>query len=637
MSIVYFAWVDPGTAFSAGTHAVFDEQVVSFTIDHEEGSFAKLTLVIRNPKVGPLSAGRKIWAWLSVENGSEVTPLFYGRIVAIPQNILGETITYDLLARPSDWPEQRVALADAMRVLPFYDEVFVSEEQRDNPDAVLEGYSKRWHIDRVTHIVTASDVLAGEDGVIEFGTADVPYDSLNISVSRAPLTAVTVKGSIPWVQGAAGVLDMGTKIIPTYTTDSLVNNWPKTGDALAGGYYVVSATAINETPAAQNVSWNFSYSNRAEKHEDGDVMSISESYSGPGGRVPLGGAIRQYGEIVIGDPETGTPASSSINQTFLVLLRGQIRTTLVLGIGASRDRKDNVQLTLESDLQPVLRDPDDTSDKELIDIGGVDVSKTCTSDASPIENAGRSEFVTTDRGIQSIEYMLARARARLLMGARVVDVSFNCRFDAAVAVELSCRKNGFIADSRIPGGEALGKIVSYSLSGDGSSGVFIASIKMSCAVGNGNTLETSAGSSEYVDNSYMDPSYQTHIGQVIALSSGDVGYSPPVLASGGGGVFMAALSKSDLVVREEIISSAPEQKTAFDSNITPFGGDGASLYVAFADYYEAAARESYERMAEVEMWYELELKNLEGAGIEAHWEVPTAALVIPKQIDLTAA
>lgn len=636
--IVYFAWVDPGTAFGAGQQ-VQDEQIVSFDVTQDEGSFAKLTIVIRNPKVGPLSAGRKIWAWLSVDTGSEVVPLFFGRLVAMPSNILGETITYELLARPSDFQDQKLALAETLRVLPFYDEVFVSEEQRDNPDAVLEGYSARWHIDRVTHEVTISDVLAGEDGVIEFGQSDVPYDSLNISIARGPLTAVTVKGSIPWVQGAEGTLDMGTKTIPTLTSESIVNNWPKTGDSLAGGYYVVSATAVNERPIVRDVSWQFSYSNRQEKHSDGDVMSIQESFSGPSGfRAMDGVTLQEYGEAVTGDPATGTPASSSINRQALVAVRGQIRTTLVLGISASRDRKDNVQLTLESDLQPVLRDPGDTSDKELIDIGGVDVSKTCTSEAAPIENAGRSEFVSTDRGIQSIEYMLARARARLLMGARVVDVSFDCEFDAAAAAELSCRKNGYIADSRIPGGEAIGKIVSYSLRADGSSGLFIASIKMSCAVGLGNTLETSAGSAEYVDNDYMDPSYQTHSGQVVALSSGDVGYSPPVLVDGGGGVFMAALSKSDLVVREEIVSSVSEQESAFNNGISPYPvGNATSLWDYYQKIHEANVRGIFDRLAATEMWYELELKNLEGTGIEAHWEVPTAPLVVPKQIDLTAA
>ena len=34
--------------------------------------------------------------------------------------------------------------------------------------SALEGYSALWHVDRITHEVTISDIIAGEDGIVEF-------------------------------------------------------------------------------------------------------------------------------------------------------------------------------------------------------------------------------------------------------------------------------------------------------------------------------------------------------------------------------------------------------------------------------------------------------------------------------------
>jgi hypothetical protein len=309
-----------------------------------------------------------------------------------------------------------------------------------------------------------------------------------------------------------------------------------------------------------------------------------------------------------------------------------------IAINAGADRKEAVSLTVTSDLQPVLKDPDDDSDSETIDLNAADVSEcpepTSTDaptgpDAPIIVDPGRGQYITTDRGLQSVQYMIAVARARLCVGARCVNVTWECPFGSAV--NLSCRKTARIIDDRIPGGEALGKIITYSLRGDGISGEFRGSITIACAVGLGNAISISDGTADYVDESYVDD-YQTFSGQVIALPSGDIGYSPPLLTAGGGG--LAFPNRGDLVIRDEIITISGDDL----AEVVPNTSRQASLGNAqlIADLMEMSAKKITNELASRQVWREIELLDLSNQDSEASFSVPTTPLVIPRQIDLTA-
>ncbi len=629
---IYFAWVDaPGGSSGADfgpEHVVQDESVIAFRLTHNEGDFCTLSLEVENPRVGPLAPGRPIWAWLSwrPSAGGAVVPLFFGRLIGVPSNILGNIITYEFRARPSDYIEVKEALADTLRVLPFYDELFIDTGRRDDPDAVLEGYTKIWHIDRTSHAVSVSDFLSGEDGVELFDGSDVVDGTLQISLDRVPLTSVTVNGEVPWSQTFSGTIDLGSKGWISNATEA---NWPKPGDSLAGGYYVVSSSA-RQFFRPEPYTINFSYQNQEKKHRDNDVMTIQEhktDIAEPAVRFP----ISSFAYSVPSDRETGTPFSAGIERHGLAVTRGVFRGSLVLGIDSSGDRMDAVSVVVTSDLQPVLKDPDDTSDTEIIDLGSAGAGDECGSEAAPIGNTGRSEYVTTDRGLQSIQYMIARARARLVIGARVVRLSWECPFDRAVG--LSCRKNAQIIHRSIPGGEAVGKVVSYSLHGDGRTGQFRGSVEIACAVGWGNAISTATGTADYVDASYVDD-YQTYTGQITALPSGDIGFSPPTLISGGGGM-PVTLTARDVVIRDEIMGSPAEQKEQLEQvygGMLPFKTNAQAIQ----DWMEAEAQKLANTYAQYQTWREIELVDLTQEGIESRWVVDTTPLVIPRQIDLTA-
>ena len=167
----FLAFVDPTETTFGPEHERFDADVFSLSIDHQEGEFASLTVDIRNPRVGLLNAGRKQWAWLAWDGGETVgaVPLFFGRLVGIPQDLQGELVRLDFIARPADYVAQQAALGATLKVAPYYDRVFIDPSRFDDPDALLEARTALWHIGRVDHVVSISDILQGEDGTVSLG------------------------------------------------------------------------------------------------------------------------------------------------------------------------------------------------------------------------------------------------------------------------------------------------------------------------------------------------------------------------------------------------------------------------------------------------------------------------------------
>src|SRR4249919_509401 len=228
----YFAWVDPGETAFAPAHMRWDESVFSFTQAQSEGDPASLTVVVRRPRnidgdpIGLLGPGRKIWIWFALDCGPDLIR-FRGRLVGVPTSIFEELVTLEFVARPFDVVAQKAALAETLRVLPYYDEVVIDKERRKDPEVVLEGYSAIWHYDRETHVLTVSDEVTGEDGLVEFDGASedgkVLYDGLGLSLTSGPLARVDVKAEFTWTQQAQGNVDL---------TRYLISHWPG-----AGRYY----------------------------------------------------------------------------------------------------------------------------------------------------------------------------------------------------------------------------------------------------------------------------------------------------------------------------------------------------------------------------------------------------------------
>ena len=123
-----------------------------------------------------MAPSRRVWAWLSWQNGADLVPLFYGRLVGVPTDINQELVTLVFTARPADFVALKAAKAETLKVRPYYDPIWINPDALDDPDTVLEARSALWSIDRVTHEVDISDVLVGEDGIEDFQPDEVPYE-----------------------------------------------------------------------------------------------------------------------------------------------------------------------------------------------------------------------------------------------------------------------------------------------------------------------------------------------------------------------------------------------------------------------------------------------------------------------------
>jgi len=376
----YFAWVASSETTFGPEHWREDEDVFSFEIEHAEGEAATLSVQIKNPLVGLLAPGRKTWLWFSWDDGEHVHALFFGRLISVPDDLFGEVVTLKFIAMPLDYIERKRSLAPALQVRPFWDPVFLDSARRLDPDALLEGYSALWHVDRIDHSVTISDIIAGEDGLADFEEEDAFYDSVKLHIDAPPLKSILVDASVSWEQQATGTLDLGHKWFRTYSGDGLVSGWPKPYSSLGAGWSVANSTIadIYDVANTQTVTFSGDWRNEATSHNFGDTMSLQTSRTQPIFKGPFWSALLTFSSKashISTNPDQKDEPTASVQSTTVFVPEWLIAGSLVLRYEAKRARTENVRFTLGADVQPVFTDPGGTAadfaqDSELLQIEG---------------------------------------------------------------------------------------------------------------------------------------------------------------------------------------------------------------------------------------------------------------------------
>lgn len=651
-------------------HLVEDMRIYTFRCSHPEGQKPSIEFDVRNPGMGLLAPSRGRWIIFSWDSGdTEPAPLFVGRIVGVSGNMLGNVVTVRAVADPPDYAAQKQAVARSLKEPPYYDPIGLDETKRDDADAILEGYAAAWHVDRVTLEVTVSDYITPEDGILTYGPDDrtAYYDSLDFELNEAPLPAVKVDMEVNWTQGAAGTVDIGKKTFPFASADGSLSGWPETGANLSGGWSVEHAVGAKAVAAAavQNVQSESHYKNITKYRElfDDELISVDQTYNGPPfSRVGQGILISRDETIRRSDRTKGTGESIQISESRLIVQTFEPKTELVLRYDAARPRHEHVSFTLVADVQPVLGSEGVVA--ESLSITGADVgvpliaydgltgeliADSDSEENVPIGDLSRRSFFPTDRGLQFLQYGIARARAKLIPRARAASVSWEVPFRESV--QFSCRMGARIIEDRLSGGEALGKVVSYGFSGDGDSGVFIGVVTIAPAVGYGNAIETSDGTNDYIDDDYIEPGYYHASGTMIAIGAGDVAYSIPLDAANDDGLVFP-LTRGQVVVSEVttpgfvdpnddiggIISAASlGSRLSLVRGITGGGfsvpGSGVNEIHLRNDI---ASKQVQQYLKAAGGTYELTLKPLTGS-YDVEYVIDLSNLVLPKQIDLEAA
>lgn len=570
----YFAWADEGEAFSETAHAVEDEGLFSFALSQTEGEFATLLITLLNPRAGLLNGDHPIWCWFSYEDEENptvagVTPLFNGRLVGVPSNIQDEAVELTFLARPEDYDAQKSALAETLKVAPYWDPIFVPTDRREDPDFVLESRPERWHIDRVTLAVTASDIVEGEDDVIAFGSGPF-YDSVKITYDQAPATRFDCKATITWVQRGNGMLDLSGAIeeafaaqggsmvrgfLATYTGGGLISDWPPLGTDIGGGWKV-------GTSSATRIDGRFSkiWLTNVAMASGGLASTNGATFAGTGATT-TGGLLGFYGASL---SDTGGP---SVVQFPIWNIQG----IFFAEYEASRERVETVTFSINADVQPIVSDTaDDVINIELttaevdqpVDPGG----------AIPILDLRRPSYMLTDRGKQSLGYLITRGRSALLARARCVRINFEDTFQSVVRATL--RKSATIVDPRIPGGSAKGKITGYNLSLDGDSGAIKGGVVLACTIGRNNTLVAEDSENTYVVDGYVAVGWQALVGGATAIA-GDVqyeDYDTTVIVSDG--IDLLNLTPADCIDVITVANGLNAQRALLLGTRTPGTGTG---------------------------------------------------------------
>jgi hypothetical protein len=626
----FFAWSDEGEVFNAIVHARNDDDVFAFDIQQIEGDFASLSLVVRNPRIGLLAPGRKQWAWFSWRDpDGTIWPLYHGRIIGIPSEIQDNVIQMDFLARPSDFAEQKAALAATMRVRPYWDPIWFNDQTRDNPDNVLESRPELWHTDRLSLQVTASNVVSGEDGNLSFTTDEVFFDSVHVSYAQNPLRTVQMRADVSWDQKGDGKLELprgaGLSLGSTfksYTGEGLAAAWPKPGQNIGGGWaWDRASVSVKGTVDSSIV---------------GQIVYPNGLFIGPGSGGPTwyadGGFDTSLGVWAV--DAGGTVIGWSYH---VAIPNVTVTWDLSLAWNVSRRKTEVVSFTLEADVQDIVTMPNDGEVLALTMSSSEVAAAVDPNGVVPLGSQLARGYFNTERGAQSLEYLIAVARAHLLARARAVNVAFEIPFALWVQSGVTMRKNALIFDDRLPGHQAEGKIIGYHLAL--KDGAPTAGMVIGCSIGKSGTVTASHGAPDYCEIDYVDgeihssetPSslevdlyYQTYADDFRVPFDSDVAYTSLIgVAPNDDGIDFDHLSPHSVVKAFRLLNGNGDGETQVQA-LSRFD-------VKVSDSGQLTATNT--RFAQVQ----IQLPDMTGGPFETDFAPTLSQLKVPKTIDMEAA
>jgi len=396
-----FAWVpENATTFNPSTMNVFDEDIVSFELKHEEGQVPSLDMVIRNPRIGLLNPGRNVWAWLAWDNNGTLVPLFFGILVGVPTNLFREKVSIQLVARSPQFIANKQRLAETMKTAPYYDPLWIDATKRDDPDTVLEGWSALWHIDRTTLDITASDVLNGEDGTVVFDVLDALYESVSLNLGQPPLTNVRVETGAHWTQRSSGTFEVPTLNMQSYTGDSLLSDWPKPGASIGAGYkcqssFTTDVFFVTQTPTA---SYSYSWTNTDPNPGQCSNSSATTNSSGPAlmSPNPMTVALAGYFQSGLCFPTSDPPQNipMTLTSSGIVVPLWSVSMDMTIRFDAERDFTELLAFDLIANTQSVLAAPTVSQNTELLSIQAVEVGQPLLEISAWTNFAGQAVGLT---------------------------------------------------------------------------------------------------------------------------------------------------------------------------------------------------------------------------------------------------
>lgn len=542
---LFFAWVENGdVAFSAPTHAREDLPVLSLRISQSEGEFATATVETENPGLGLLAAGRQQWALISAsESGDpgDAELLFRGRVLALPSSLAGPTIELEFVAEPEDSEDKLRAFAEPLKVLPYYDYLYVPEGSEDDPNEVLEARGALFDFDRKTHAISLTDFLEGER-VIDVGDRH-DRDAFSLSPGEPPVSRARMLVSCEWEQRARGICVLPTgrgefRGIATCTPHTLEASVPERGAGIGAnsGWTVESSelrlTGLSEGPWMRtgylvdvtdefgNVIWQepeegqldvahysldqffarFDY--RQSRREQAELVLDASSQ-------PVLGAVREQRleDVALGDllADTVTPhwqPNTFYNIGDKVKWNGGVWKCNFDHWSAATWGQDFIETAY-------------TGGQGYKYFYGHRINWFATETQAPLGDSRRWSYFDTERGRRSLEHGLLRLRAFLRSRLRCVDVRLLGSWEDLA--DVSCRDSVRFTHPGLPGGGAVGKVAGYEMvwSGDGERYV---EVSLGVSTGTGDTLPVAEiGEPTWVSDDWVEIGYAARTGAQSAV------------------------------------------------------------------------------------------------------------------------
>jgi hypothetical protein len=261
-------------------------------------------------------------------------------------------------------------------------------------------------------------------------------------------------------------------------------------------------------------------------------------------------------------------------------------------------------------------------------------------------NTIAASYLPSDRGQQSIQYLINKARAILLQKARAIDITWQSEF--INGINLSCRQNATVEAWNIPGGAATGKIKSYTLTGNGSSGEFLTTITIGVAVGFNGSVTAAVGTPTYISADYIEADYEEYTGGTSVIATSDIGYTRPQDNPNDDGLVFP-LTAEQVVLGETWYGSVAAQDAAITKGTPAVNRvatiqQEASLATNNVVYQLLYARQmatvSFYSIADIltanPIYLDLRLKPVTGTAFTTNYMIGTTPLEVYQGINLEA-
>ncbi|MBS0272279.1 MAG: hypothetical protein JSR85_06495 [Proteobacteria bacterium] len=485
-------------------------------ISQKESSFAKAKLTIDASMTLPSTATE------GVLYEGEAQIIFKGLLVGTPIKISGDFAEIELIAKPDNFLEQSIALQKEKRIPPFWDELWIKEDERMNFQEIQSVQTASLYYDRRTGHLSWSDWFEGRQ--THHVGQNFFYESLSTKIINTPLSSCTIKVNAHWIQSETGVENLGRDLahafpqrkMSTYTKKSLLMKWPASKKRLGrSGIWTLKSELKPVSPTSPLYP---RFSPPLSLSEDGDSSKpyrMQRYWFKP--TLWVGWQTQQRRKETL---------SLTLYHAFQALY--------------PRDRKTK---TIEFTLQHINPDPDayhwqpetyygegtkvtfknSVYQNQISHTSGLSFDKKNwifkKSFHTPLGDPARASFFLTDRGYRAAEHAMERAKVELAKSARVLEVSFESTWESLknITTDMSV----VLTDPRLPGGQVKGKVTRYTLIANGETGERLGRVTLLCTIGKGIVEKIDLKLiPTYVMDGYGAESYQVHENRIGQTPSG---------------------------------------------------------------------------------------------------------------------